>query len=375
MNNQYAAHFTHNIEANEETKDLEKYYIQDAIGSTLFSKSWLLNTLSNLDINSEDDLESISEMSCDDQVAKFLGHEANAQFKLLSLLLPQSESPFRIQELALVILSNILRHGFDILRYESTCVDIPLSILNQEVSHHPDFLQVLVSLFQYLTIFNDFLAESEDLDEEKDNIGHNFELLPKVMVIMASTLNEEVLAKTARYLFSVLELASETSDPMSKIGQLLSPQALGFFNEALKQSLENKDEKTSFIIVEICAALFDFIDNNEDLLDSNHSHQFCDTLTRHLSTCEELELTSVKSCAKICSILWTNCCHIESFEQISKHYLQALNHQQEEEVISDVIRKCLKYFLTLHSNALFSSSNYVLQSPILTEIIKILATV
>ena len=60
------------------------------------------------------------------------------------------------------------------------------------------------------------------------------------MVIMASTLNEEVLAKTARYLFSVLELASETSDPMSKIGQLLSPQALGFFNEALKQSLENK---------------------------------------------------------------------------------------------------------------------------------------
>ena len=90
-----------------------------------------------------------------------------------------------------------------------------------------------------MTIFNDFLAESEDLDEEKDNIGHNFELLPKVMVIMASTLNEEVLAKTARYLFSVLELASETSDPMSKIGQLLSPQALGFFNEAL-WSLKHK---------------------------------------------------------------------------------------------------------------------------------------
>ena len=141
----------------------------------------------------------------------------------------------------------------------------------------------------------------------------------------------------------------------------------------LTHFVKNQDDKTSFIIVEICAALFDFIDNNEDLLDSNHSHQFCDTLTRHLS-CEELELTSVKSCAKICSILWTNCCHVESFEQIAKHYLQS-NHQHEEEVISDVIRKCLKYFLTLHSNALFSSSSYVLQSPILTEIIKILATV
>ena len=95
-------------------------------------------------------------------------------------------------------------------------------------------------MFQYLTIFNDFLAESDDFDEEKDFINHNFELLPQVLTIMASTLNEDVLAKTARYLFSVLELASETSDPMAKIGQLLSPQALGYLNEALKQSLDNR---------------------------------------------------------------------------------------------------------------------------------------
>ena len=95
-------------------------------------------------------------------------------------------------------------------------------------------------MFQYLTIFNDFLAESDDFDEEKDLINHNFELLPQVLTIMASTLNEDVLAKTARYLFSVLELASETSDPMAKIGQLLSPQALGYLNEALKQSLDNR---------------------------------------------------------------------------------------------------------------------------------------
>ena len=72
-------------------------------------------------------------------------------------------------------------------------------------------------LFQYLTIFNDFLAESDDFDEEKDLINHNFELLPQVLTIMASTLNEEVLAKTARYLFSVLKLAFETSDPMHTV--------------------------------------------------------------------------------------------------------------------------------------------------------------
>ena len=94
--------------------------------------------------------------------------------------------------------------------------------------------------FQYLTIFNDFVAESGDFDEEKDLINHNFELLPQVITIMASTLNEDVLAKTTRYLFSVLELASETSDPMSKIGQLLSPQGMGCLNEALKQALDNR---------------------------------------------------------------------------------------------------------------------------------------
>ena len=68
------------FQANEDTKDLEKYYIEDAIGSTFFSKSWLLSTLSNLDETSEEDLESISEMSCDDQVKprKYKGNARRA---------------------------------------------------------------------------------------------------------------------------------------------------------------------------------------------------------------------------------------------------------------------------------------------------------
>ena len=135
-----------------------------------------------------------------------------------------------------------------------------------------------------------------------------------------------------------------------------------------------KDDKTSFIIVELCAALFDFIDNSEDILESDQSHQFCDTINRHLSCENPPELTSVKSCAKICSILWTNACHVDSFEQISRHYLAENHHQEGQEVILDVIKKCLKYFLTLHSNALLSSSE-VLNSPIINEIVQLLATV
>ena len=61
-----------------------------------------------------------------------------------------------------------------------------------------------------------------------------------------------------------------------------------------------KDDKTSFIIVELCAALFDFIDNSEDILESDQSHQFCDTINRHLFCENPPELTSVKSCAEIC---------------------------------------------------------------------------
>ena len=40
----------HNIEANEETKELELTYAQDAIGTTLFSKTWLLSTLSRVSL-------------------------------------------------------------------------------------------------------------------------------------------------------------------------------------------------------------------------------------------------------------------------------------------------------------------------------------
>ena len=127
------------------------------------------------------------------------------------------------------------------------------------------------------------------------------------------------------------------------------------------------------MIIEICAALFDFVDNTEDILDSDQSHQFCDTITKYMVCVNQPELSSVKSCAKICSILWTNSCHIDSFEQISRHYL-CENNQQDHgvEVVLDVIKKCLKYFITLHSNALLSSTEILVQSPVLNEIIQLL---
>ena len=256
---------THNTESSEKTTELEKIYTSDAIGSTLFSKSWVLTTLNSIDKPDQHigDLESLSEMSCSEDVARFLGLEAHAHFKLLSWLLQSSCCCYRVQELCLVILCNILQQNFHQLRSEATCIDIPLGIILPSSAEDwlqnsdPDFVQVLIALFQYLTIYNDFLSgEEESFDETQDFIQHNFDLVPNVAMIMASTMNAELLAKATRYLFSVLELASETKEPMSRIGQLLSPPALGCFNEALKQAQENTDTRTAFIIVEILAGLF-----------------------------------------------------------------------------------------------------------------------
>lgn len=144
-----------NPEAEEQENQQE--YPQDAIGSTLFSKTWLMNTLNNQVID-EHDLESISEMACDDEVAEFLASQ-NVHFKLLSLLLPQKQSSPRSQELALVVLTNMMRSNFQVLKHESTCLQIPLNILPMTTD-----VQVLLCLYQYLTIVIDQLNE-EDFEE------------------------------------------------------------------------------------------------------------------------------------------------------------------------------------------------------------------
>ena len=325
-------------------------------------------------------------------MASYLGKEANAHFKLLSLLLPTKEISFRSQEFSIVILCNILRQAFPMFRHEtSTCLDIPLSIFSQDLSHHPDFVQVLVSLFQYLIIWNDSLVAAEDFDEEQDIIEHNFELIPKVLVIIASTLNPDLLGKAVRYLFSVLELASETSDPYARIGKdkMLSVQAFGCLNEGLKQALENQDSRTSFLLLEISAASLELLSDVESeenseifVLDSDLGHEFCDTITKVLKQDEEIDMNTIKSCAKVCCKLWASSCHLDSFELISKLYLaekrtNSKNNADDDttepqlKIILEVIEKCLKFFLTLHSDAILNSPE-VLQLPVINDIVGIL---
>ena len=60
-----------------------------------------LDTLQKLQDNvSEEDLESLSEMACDDEVALFLSRDAKSQYNFLSLLI-KSNSSWRIKELTL----------------------------------------------------------------------------------------------------------------------------------------------------------------------------------------------------------------------------------------------------------------------------------
>ena len=284
----------------------------------------------------------------------------------------------------------MMRMDFSSFKDEEMCISVPTAIISdysenfQQYSAENDLycIPALVAIFQYLTMFNDQLMQLE-LDEESDQFKHNFELIPNVLMLMASTLDPDLLGKSSRYLFSIVDLASVLQEPLSYIGMFLnSPQPLGLMNEALKQSLEFQDSKSSFVIIETISNVFDFLEE-ETVLEKEHSDQLCETLLNHLKTQDgdlELELSSVTSCAKICSRLWTSTCHLQSFEQIAKIYLnntrqdkQADNTtDQDNEVMLDVIKKCLKHFINVHSQTLMSDSD-ILQSPIIQNIVQILA--
>ncbi len=228
-----------NPESTEDTKEMEEMYAQDAIGSTMFSKSWLLSALENLDDN--DKLESVSDMSCSDDVAKFLVLHS-AHFKLLSLILPQNGKSSRVQELSLVILSNMLRVDFAALQSEAACLQIPVNVL---LSHdHLQQVQVLSSLAQYLTIYADAVSKSlasEDLEDiSQDDFACLFDTIAPVTILMASTLNGDLLSKLSRLLFSIVDLASDQIEAEAKLEFLASAPALGALHESLKQALANQ---------------------------------------------------------------------------------------------------------------------------------------
>ena len=307
-------------------------------------------------------------MSTDDEVASFLCTE-KIQFSLFSAFL---KANFRGQEFILVILSNMLRQDFPSFKTEDQMsLEIPIGVLDStDLSADPDYVQVLVVLFQYLTIYNDNLIIDIDEDQDHGHLEHHFKLTQKVLLIMASTLNEDLLKKSSRYLFSILDLASEVQDPLKKIGHLLSPPALGCLNEALNQALKSNDDKTAFVIIEILATLFDHLDHDQvHLLDQEHADQLLDTINLHLNE-ESTDLESVKSCAKVSVVLWTSTCHMDTFESIAEAYLQ--NHKKaDKELIVEVIKQCLKHFLTVHSQKLLSDQN-ILGKPVIRDIVAVL---
>ena len=193
-----------NPEADENTKDLQ---IQDAIGSTLFSQKWLLQALDHEIFANEEDLESISEMSCNEEVAQFL-NQYKMHFKLMSQLF-KNVSP-RIQELVLVILSNMLRINYEVFKEDQVCLQIPLTIL----SSFSEFqVPVLISLFQYLTIFTDLVIENG----ETEQLFFDAVIFNNTLIVMASTLDQDLLGKATRFLFSLLELVSEENESLIKV--------------------------------------------------------------------------------------------------------------------------------------------------------------
>lgn len=192
-------------------------------------------------------------------------------------------------------------------------------------------------------------------------------VVPQTLTIMASTMNPDLLAKSTRFLFSVLEASSE-----SLMSDLNSSESLGQLNEALKQSLDFKDSRTCFILIEILSAILS--SSSDPALDSQHCHALADTICKHLSDDASEDMNSVQSCAKICSVLWTNACHVTSFELLATIYLKhnrGSKRDEEMQMNLQVIQDCLRHFLTLHSSALLSSTMH-LSSPVIGEIVDLI---
>ena len=109
-------------------------------------------------------MESLSEMACDDEVALFLSRDAKSQYNFLSLLI-KSNSSWRIKELTLCILCNMMRMDFSSFKDEEMCISVPTAIISdysenfQQYSAENDLycIPALVAIFQYLTMFNDQL--------------------------------------------------------------------------------------------------------------------------------------------------------------------------------------------------------------------------
>lgn len=121
---------------------------------------------------------------------------------------------------------------------------------------------------------------------------------------------------------------------------------------------------------------------NSRILEPEPSEELCNSIQKYLKSDKNedekktIDFNSVRSCAKVCSVLWTSSMHLSTFEQISAIVLETKKKEKTENLLLDqadldAIIKCLRHFVDVHSDSLLSNLAQ-LKSPILGEIVQLL---
>ncbi len=394
----------HNLEADENTAELEQLMQTEAIGSTMYNKSWVLRTVLAVREKPEtamEELESLSDMSRDPEVAKFMASEAGAHTMLLTMLLDKPS--FRCQEFALVILANLLREDFENLRHDPNLVLIPTKLVIDASEADDDngkannkgheFTMLLVAFCQFLSVYMDMSSDDEP-STTCVNLIRDEKVAQKLCILVASTTNPDLLAKASRLILNIVDLGSaieveegnedeEEQQNEQLISAYLSPSALLCLHEGLKQSLDFQDCKTSYVIIETMATLCDTA-TDELPMENEQIVAIFEAVQKfmHENNEQDLDLRSVSACSRLCKKLWTKQYHEGTFDTISKFVLDNDNDNKTKDNDDEAqhaaiksILQCLKHCLGVHSETLLANQDDQLKSETLGQIVKLLVSV
>lgn len=364
-----------NVESGEATYEFEEIMKSEAIGSTMYNKRWVLNAVlgicqsQDMDDTLDADFESLVEMSVDRDVAGFLLESGCAEMILMQNL--QSEHD-RIKELALCVVMNIIHHDdiFERIVGDERYFKV---VFNSVFSDSP---QVLIAFFMYMKLYCDkVLTFKLKQESDEDSLGENMEtsdhitdnvvaelssilvdqnIFCRLVFILTSSPNDEVLAQTSRFVLSVLELSCEFNlddfyDTYS------SAEFLSALQEALKQSINSVP--TVFVIIEVFGNIVTeelIRPNSLEVLDLIASvienHVLLDRSSFDLSC-----LDSVCMALKICHCSWTHVPHPRTLalftrlvSKVEEIIEEQTSQQQSLEALRDSVIGSIRMHLERH---------------------------
>ena len=194
-----------NVESCSETRELEELLKEEKIGRTMYSKKWCVTTILEVakspefDESVEEKLTSLTDMSCDEDVGRFL---AESQAADIIYSLAAKFDSCRSLELTMNILSNCptVKREF---------VDLPLKAL-----FISDNSKTLISAFKMMHNFLNSLLEAaeEEEDDDGDNdekdhleLFHSKEIIERISFFMSCSSNNELLRAIGKFLLLLIE--------------------------------------------------------------------------------------------------------------------------------------------------------------------------